>query len=146
MNIWKKQSEIKRISHEVLDMEISELNLSVRSYNCLKRAGCHTVGAILDLIAEDEGGLRKIRNLGNRSEAEILDCISRFQEEYPYKAETTENEQVKKEQEKIKILVKPAKKWWDTESKRNCTINMEMKNQVMVISFFFSRTLIFFFF
>ena len=73
------------------------------------------MGAILDLIAEDEGGLRKIRNLGNRSEAEILDCVRRFQEEYPYEAETMENEQVKKEQEKIKILVKPAKKWWDTE-------------------------------
>ena len=91
------------------------MNLSVRSYNCLKRAGCHTVGAILDLIAEDEGGLRKIRNLGNRSEVEILDCVRRFQEEYPYETETTEKEQVRKEQEKIKILVKPAKKWWDTE-------------------------------
>ena len=115
MNIWKTETKTKKTSHEFLDMEISELNLSVRSYNCLKRAGCHTERAILDLIAEDEGGLRKIRNLGNRSEAEILDCVRRFQEEYACEADSPENEQGNTVRDKKKILIKPAKEWWDTE-------------------------------
>ena len=80
MNIWKKEPETKKPKREFLEMEVSELNLTVRSYNCLKRAGCNTVGDILALIAEDENGLRKIRNLGNRSEAEILDCMKRLKE------------------------------------------------------------------
>jgi len=62
-------------------MDVAELNLSVRSYNCLKRAGCNTVRDILALVSEDETGLRKIRNLGTRSEKEILDCIQNFKEE-----------------------------------------------------------------
>ena len=109
MNIWKTETKTKITSHEFLDMEISELNLSVRSYNCLKRAGCHTVRAILDLIAEDEGGLRKIRNLGNRSEAEILDCVRRFQEEYACEADSPGNEQGNTVQEKKNVIDKTGK-------------------------------------
>ncbi len=106
MSIWKKEPEAKRSINEFFDVEISELNLSVRSYNCLKRAGCDTVGAILTLLKEDEDGLRKIRNLGSRSEQEILECVRNFKEE----AERIENAQPKKT-----TLIKPAKKWWDTE-------------------------------
>ena len=73
------------------------------------------VGSILDLIADDEGGLRKIRNLGNKSQAEILDCVSRFQDEYAKEASFPESEQIQKNRAKIKVLVKPAKEWWDTE-------------------------------
>ena len=115
MNIWKNEPATKGSSHDYLDMEVSELNLSVRSYNCLKRAGCHTVGDILALIADEEGGLRKIRNLGNRSETEILDSIRRYQEEYTRETDPPGNEPVRKDPEKKMILIKPEKKWWDTE-------------------------------
>ena len=110
MNIWKKEPETKRPSSELLDVDVSDLNLSVRSYNCLKRAGCSTVGDILALIAEDENGLRKIRNLGSRSEKEILECVQHFKEEFENSGNATDVQQTQK-----KIIIKPARKWWDTE-------------------------------
>ena len=58
LNIWKKEPD-SRPENEYLKTEISELNLSVRSYNCLRRAGCDTVGDIVRLTAEDENGDRK---------------------------------------------------------------------------------------
>ena len=54
------------------DMPIDELNLTVRSYNCLRRAGCSTVGDVLHLAESSENGLMKIRNLGAKSAREIL--------------------------------------------------------------------------
>ena len=54
LSIWKKEPEKKKQDSELLCLEISELNLSVRSYNCLKRAGCNTIGDILALLKEDE--------------------------------------------------------------------------------------------
>ena len=82
MTIWKKETA-NRPNLEYLRTEITELNLGVRSYNCLKRAGCNTVGDILRLIEADEngGGLRKIRNLGSRSEEEILERLEQFKTE-----------------------------------------------------------------
>ncbi len=50
-------------------MLIENLNLSVRSEFCLKRAGIETVG---ELITKTEQDLRKIRNLGKKSLAEII--------------------------------------------------------------------------
>ena len=82
LNIWKEEPQNNQSDDELLNMEVSELNLSVRSFNCLKRAGCNTVGDILALISEDVNGLRKIRNLGTRSESEILECIRNFQEDF----------------------------------------------------------------
>ena len=81
LNIWKKMSNPRKDS-EYLQGDISELNLSVRSYNCLKRAGCNTIGDILKLTEDDENGLRKIRNLGSRSEAEILENIKQYKEQF----------------------------------------------------------------
>ena len=67
---------------ELLDRDLAELGLSVRSFNCLKRAGCSTVGDIVLLCSEDDGsGLMRVRNLGARSGEEILDRISTMQEE-----------------------------------------------------------------
>ena len=67
---------------ELLGRDLSELNLSVRSFNCLKRAGCSTVGDIVMLCSEDDGnGLMRVRNLGARSGEEILDRIRALQEE-----------------------------------------------------------------
>lgn len=56
--------------------EIDQLDLSVRSYNCLKRAGLHTVGKIIDAMHEDS--LWKIRSLGKKSRAEIRVMIYEF--------------------------------------------------------------------
>jgi len=80
LNIWKKEPGDQPGKH-YLTGDIGDLNLSVRSYNCLRRAGCQTVGDILRIIDGDENGLRKIRNLGTRSEAEILECLQQYKEQ-----------------------------------------------------------------
>ena len=53
---------------KVLEMTIDELDLSVRSYNCLKRAGINTVD---ELIQRDEVDMMKVRNLGRKSLEEV---------------------------------------------------------------------------
>ena len=80
LNIWQKKENHEAIRKAYLSTEIAELNLSVRSYNCLKRAGCNTIGDILNLIDEQEKGLRNIRNLGSRSEQEILEAVRKYRE------------------------------------------------------------------
>jgi DNA-directed RNA polymerase subunit alpha len=52
----------------VMDMTIEELDLSVRSFNCLKRAGINTVGELVQKNAED---MMKVRNLGKKSLEEV---------------------------------------------------------------------------
>ena len=52
-----------------LAMSIEEMDLSVRSNNCLRRAGINTVG---DLINKSEEDLKKVRNLGTKSLEEII--------------------------------------------------------------------------
>nr|MCR5154288.1 DNA-directed RNA polymerase subunit alpha [Lachnospiraceae bacterium] len=54
---------------EVVDMSIDELELSVRSYNCLKRAGINTVGELVNKTSED---MMKVRNLGRKSLDEVI--------------------------------------------------------------------------
>lgn len=54
---------------KVLDMSIDELELSVRSYNCLKRAGINTVAELCNRTSED---MMKVRNLGRKSLEEVL--------------------------------------------------------------------------
>lgn len=54
---------------KVLDMNIDELELSVRSYNCLKRAGINTVAELIDRTPDD---MMKVRNLGRKSLDEVL--------------------------------------------------------------------------
>ena len=54
---------------KVLEMTIEELDLSVRSYNCLKRAGINTVE---DLTNKSEDEMMKVRNLGRKSLDEVL--------------------------------------------------------------------------
>ncbi len=55
-----------------LEMTIDELDLSVRSYNCLKRAGINTVE---DLISKSEEDMMKVRNLGRKSLDEVVEKI-----------------------------------------------------------------------
>lgn len=54
---------------KVLEMNIDELELSVRSYNCLKRAGINTVDELISRTPED---MMKVRNLGRKSLEEVL--------------------------------------------------------------------------
>jgi DNA-directed RNA polymerase subunit alpha len=53
---------------KVLEMTIEELDLSVRSYNCLKRAGINTVQELIQRTEED---MMKVRNLGKKSLEEV---------------------------------------------------------------------------
>ena len=53
---------------KVLEMTIEELDLSVRSYNCLKRAGINTVE---ELTYKSEDDMMKVRNLGKKSLDEV---------------------------------------------------------------------------
>ena len=54
---------------KILEMTIEELDLSVRSFNCLKRAGINTVE---DLINKTEDDMMKVRNLGRKSIDEVV--------------------------------------------------------------------------
>lgn len=58
---------------KVLEMSIEELDLSVRSYNCLKRAGINTVE---DLACKSEEEMMKVRNLGKKSLEEVLNKLA----------------------------------------------------------------------
>ena len=57
------------VKEKVLEMNIDELELSVRSYNCLKRAGINTVEELTNRTSED---MMKVRNLGRKSLEEVL--------------------------------------------------------------------------
>lgn len=54
---------------DILSMNIDELELSVRSYNCLKRAGINTVAELVNKTSDD---MMKVRNLGRKSLEEVL--------------------------------------------------------------------------
>ena len=57
---------------KTLETPIEEVEFSVRAYNCLKRAGIHTVQ---DLVNKKEAEVTKIRNLGKKSLKEVLDKV-----------------------------------------------------------------------
>ena len=57
---------------KALETSIEDLDFSVRAYNCLKRAGIHT---LQDLVNKRESDMMKIRNLGKKSLKEVLDKI-----------------------------------------------------------------------
>jgi len=65
--IMVEKEETKK--EKVLEMTIEELDLSVRSYNCLKRAGINNVE---DLISKTEEDMMKVRNLGRKSLEEVI--------------------------------------------------------------------------
>ena len=60
---------------KVLDMTIEDLDLSVRSFNCLKRAGINTVE---DLTEKTEEDMMKVRNLGRKSLEEVIAKLASF--------------------------------------------------------------------
>jgi len=57
----------------MLEMTIEELDLSVRSYNCLKRAGINTVQELTD---KSEAEMIKVRNLGRKSLEEVKNKLN----------------------------------------------------------------------
>ena len=60
---------------QTLEMTVEELDLSVRSFNCLKRANIHKVG---DLIEKTEDDMMKVRNLGKKSLDEVIAKLAQF--------------------------------------------------------------------
>ena len=68
---------------KVLETTIEELDLSVRSFNCLKRAGINTVA---DLVSKSEAEMMRVRNLGKKSLEEVVNKIQtlglEFSKEY----------------------------------------------------------------
>ncbi len=71
---------------KVLEMTIEELDLSVRSFNCLKRAGINTVN---DLIEKSEEEMMKVRNLGKKSFDEVKEKLASLGLEMSYDEDIT---------------------------------------------------------
>ena len=67
MNAKQEDSKLKK-----LETSIDDLDFSVRAYNCLKRAGIHT---LQDLVNKSETDMMKIRNLGKKSLKEVMDKV-----------------------------------------------------------------------
>ena len=72
-NILSKSEDDKQ--QQVLKMLIEEMDLSVRSYNCLKRANIHTVE---DLTKKTEDDMLKVRNLGRKSLDEVINKLASY--------------------------------------------------------------------
>ena len=64
---------------KVLEMTIEELDLSVRSFNCLRRAGINTVE---DLISKSEEDMMKVRNLGRKSLEEVREKLHELEMDF----------------------------------------------------------------
>lgn len=59
-------------SNELLETAIEDMNFSVRTYNCLKRAGINVIG---DLVIRSEDDMMKVRNLGKKSLEEVIQIL-----------------------------------------------------------------------
>jgi len=73
MDILISREEDKQ--QKMLEMNIEDMDLSVRSYNCLKRAGIHTVE---DLTKKSEDDMLKVRNLGRKSLDEVINKLRSY--------------------------------------------------------------------
>ena len=69
----KTEETVAPVVNKFNDMTIEELDLSVRSYNCLKRANIQTVQ---ELILRTEDDLAKVRNMGKKSIKEVKDKVT----------------------------------------------------------------------
>lgn len=105
LNIWKTEEKQTHNPDGFLDAEITELNLSVRSYNCLKRANCNTIRDVLSYMGEDGMGLRRIRNLGSRSEKEIMERLEEHRALYMAQPQKSASKKV--------TIIKPDKRIWE---------------------------------
>ncbi len=73
MDILVKTDDDKQ--QQILSMKIEDMDFSVRSYNCLKRANIHTVE---DLISKTEDEMLKVRNLGKKSLDEVIQKLEAY--------------------------------------------------------------------
>lgn len=69
VEILPREDDASGATEKILEMNIEDLDLSVRSYNCLKRASVNTVG---DLAEKTEDDMMKVRNLGRKSLEEVI--------------------------------------------------------------------------
>lgn len=68
--VWTTPKETRK--EKIFEMTIEELELSVRSFNCLKRAGINNVE---DLVAKTTDDMMKVRNLGKKSLDEVINKL-----------------------------------------------------------------------
>ena len=80
MSIMSKKELSKK--DKLLETAIEDLDFSVRSYNCLKRAGIHTVA---DIVNKSEQDMIKVRNLGKKSLEEVINKIKELGLEFKKK-------------------------------------------------------------
>ena len=71
--VWKGDDNENK--EKILNMTIEELDLSVRSFNCLKRAGINTVD---DLINKSPDDMMRVRNLGKKSLEEVIEKLESY--------------------------------------------------------------------
>ncbi len=70
----EKDAEFERI-RKILITSVDDLELSVRSHNCLKAASIKTLG---DLVKRDENEMLKFRNFGRKSLAELVEIVENY--------------------------------------------------------------------
>lgn len=91
------EEEDERLSSEVFDTPIENLDLSVRVFNSLKRAGITTVGEVLDLLNKGEDAVMSIRNFGDKSMDELEEKMR--EKNYMDDEESSDEEEVVAEAE-----------------------------------------------
>jgi DNA-directed RNA polymerase subunit alpha len=69
-------AEIRGVPGRIYDVPIEELELTVRAYNCLKRAGITKVGEVLERLQKGEDEILAIRNFGRKSLHELVEKLS----------------------------------------------------------------------
>ena len=69
-------AEARSVPSRIYDVPIEELELSVRAYNCLKRAGITKVGEVLERLEKGEEEILAIRNFGRKSLTELVEKLS----------------------------------------------------------------------
>merc|ERR1712226_367193 len=74
LNVIKESEEGKSIVNTHTDVTIEELQLSIRSYNCLKRENINTVG---DLLKYSPEKLQELKNFGKKSADEIFNTLKK---------------------------------------------------------------------
>jgi DNA-directed RNA polymerase subunit alpha len=65
--------KVEAVKDKIMEMTIEELDLSVRSFNCLKRANINTVE---DLVSKTQDEMIKVRNLGRKSLEEVIQKLA----------------------------------------------------------------------
>jgi DNA-directed RNA polymerase subunit alpha len=71
MAIVEEESESSRLTSEIIETPIENLDLSVRVFNSLKRTGITTVGEVLELLEKGDEAVMSIRNFGEKSLDEL---------------------------------------------------------------------------